>query len=71
MALKSKRLEDVRESVPVTFVAPPEQVRVNLNVSPGMRARWKAAAALKNQSLSDLIVTAVEHYLNESAGSKR
>lgn len=69
MALKSKDMNRVRETVPVAEAAPREElVRINLNVPASTRVRWKVAAATlggKQRSLSELIVEAVEAHLSK------
>ena len=65
MALKSKRLEDVRPTVPVAEVQRVDMVRVNLNIPDAQRRRWKAAAAAQGVPLAQLIVAAVEGLLGE------
>lgn len=59
MALKAKPLEKVRETVPVQAVAESKTARVNLNVPPDMRDRWKIAAIARKCSLSELVINAV------------
>lgn len=65
MALTSKKLDQVRVSVPVSEVQKETLVRVNLNVPKSQRARWKMAAAEREIALGDLIAEAVEAHLNK------
>ncbi len=65
MALKTKSLDKVRDSVPVEIVSREELVRVNLNVPVSQRQRWKLEAVSRGVPLSDLIVQAVEVYLSK------
>lgn len=67
MALKSKDMNKVRETVPVAEVAPKEDaVRINLNVPMSVRARWKAEAATRGKrSLAEMIIEAVEQSLSK------
>lgn len=44
-------------------------VRVNLNVDPTTRRRWKTHAALQGVSMQDLIFAAVEKAINAATGS--
>lgn len=61
MALKSKPLNQVREDVPVFKE---NAVRVNLNVPKDVRAAWKIAAVQRDMDLAELIVEAMNSYLN-------
>lgn len=65
MALKTKSLDKVRDSVPVEIVSREELVRVNLNVPVSQRQRWKMEAVSRGVPLSDLIVQAVEVHLSK------
>lgn len=65
MALTSKKLDQVRPSVPVADVQKENLVRVNLNVPESQRARWKMAAIARKISLGDLIAEAVEAHLSK------
>ena len=65
MALKSKKLDEVRQSVPVAEVQKENLVRVNLNVPEAQRARWKVAAIERKVSLADLVAQAVEAHLSK------
>lgn len=61
MGLKSKPLDKVRLDVQVTR----ESVgRVNINVPLSVRTRWKTAAAQANRPMSDMIVEAMNGYLD-------
>ena len=65
MALKSKKLEDVRLSVPVSEVQKEVVVRVNLNVPESLREKWKVAAIARKVTLAELVIEAVELHLNK------
>ena len=65
MALKSKKLEDVRLSVPVSEVQKEAVVRVNLNVPESLREKWKVAAIARKVTLAELVIEAVELHLNK------
>ena len=65
MALKSKKLEDVRLSVPVSEVQKEAVVRVNLNVPESVREKWKVAAIERKVTLAELVTEAVETHLNK------
>lgn len=65
MALKSKKLDAVRSSVPVADVQREALVRVNLNVPESQRTKWKMAAIERKIPLSDLIIEAVEESLSK------
>lgn len=60
MALKSKSLDKVRDTVPVSEVTAEEVVRINLNVPKSTRNRWKAAAGERGTTVTDLIVEAMK-----------
>ena len=65
MALKSKKLENVRLSVPVSEVQKEAVVRVNLNVPESLREKWKVAAIARKVTLAELVIEAVELHLNK------
>ncbi len=65
MALKSKKLENVRLSVPVSEVQKEVVVRVNLNVPESLREKWKVAAIARKVTLAELVIEAVELHLNK------
>ena len=65
MALTSKKLDQVRSSIPVAEVQKENLVRVNLNVPESQRAQWKMAAINRKISWGDLIAAAVEAYLSK------
>lgn len=65
MALKGKRLEDVRPTVPLELVIKKDLVRVNLNVPEDMRTRWKMAALERGIPLAELVISAVEESLSK------
>ncbi len=65
MALTSKKLDQVRSTVPVAEVQKENLVRVNLNVPASQRTRWKMAAIAQNISLGELIAEAVETHLSK------
>ena len=65
MVLKSKNLEDVRLSVPVSEVQKEAVVRVNLNVPESLREKWKVAAIARKVTLAELVIEAVELHLNK------
>lgn len=65
MALKSKPLDQVRSDVPLAAVAAKDEVvRININVPLALRKRWKTAAVQANRPMTDLIVDAMNAYLN-------
>lgn len=61
MALKSKSLDLVRESVPVSTVTSEDVVRINLNISKSARNRWKTAAAQRETTITNLIIAAMKN----------
>lgn len=63
MALKSKPLEQVRDTVPVSAVA--DMVRVNLEVPKATRTAWRAAALQRDMPLSELIREAMRNHLKQ------
>ena len=66
MALKSKSLDKVRTTVPVTETAPVEEiVRININVPASTRARWKSYAALQGRPMTDIIIEAINTHLSK------
>jgi hypothetical protein len=65
MALKSKPLEAVRQTVPVHEVSKEELVRVNFQVPASMRKRWKLAAAQADRPLTDMLIESMNKYLND------
>lgn len=62
-SLKTKPLDTVRPSVPVSEVIKGDLVRVNINVSADMRNRWKKAAIDRGVTLQDMLIEAVEAHL--------
>lgn len=64
MALKSKPLDQVRADVPLEMVFKEEIGRININVPITLRKRWKTAAAQANRPMTDMIVEAMNIYLN-------
>lgn len=64
MALKSKPFEQVRADVPLQIVSRDEIARININVPITLRKRWKTAAAQANRPMTDMIVEAMDIYLN-------
>lgn len=64
MALKSKPLDQVRADVPLGVVSKEEVARININVPITLRKRWKTAAAQANRPMTDMIVEAMDIYLN-------
>lgn len=65
MALKSKSLEAVRPSVPLQEVSNEELVRINFQVPASMRKRWKIASTEADRSLTELLIKAMNRYLDE------
>ena len=65
MALTSKKLDQVRVTLPVAEVQRENLVRVNLNVPESQRARWKMAAIERKIPLGDMIAEAVEAHLSK------
>ena len=64
MGLKSKPLDKVRLDVPVHDVTRESVCRVNINVPLSVHIRWKTAAAQAKRSMSDMIVEAMNGYLD-------
>jgi len=64
VGLKSKPLEKVRGDVPVLDVIREDVGRVNINVPLSMRKRWKAAAVQAERPMSDMIIEAMNIYLD-------
>lgn len=67
MAMKSKNLNEVRESVPVTVITNAAMVRVNLNVPPETRDRWKIESIKRGVTLAELITEAVEAHIKHNS----
>ena len=65
MALKSKKLDEVRSSIPVDNVTQEQIVRINLNVPKSTRARRKSEAAGQGRPLAELIIDSVEAHLSK------
>ena len=65
MALKSKPLDQVRDTVPVAAAAQEQMVRVNLSVPKSTRIAWKTAAARRGMTLVELVNEAMSKYSNE------
>lgn len=65
MALKSKKLDEVRSSIPIDIVTQEQIVRINLNVPKSTRARWKSEAARQGRPLAELIIDSVEAHLSK------
>lgn len=63
MGLTSKPLEKVRPDVPTAEVVSEEVGRVNINVPVSVRTRWKIAAARANRPMSDMIIEAMNSYI--------
>ena len=59
MALKSKKLDQVREDVPVHHVIQEQLVRINLQVPESTRKAWKQRALDANKTMSELIIEAM------------
>ncbi len=64
MGLKSKPLDQLRESIPVDEVTKEDIVRININVSESTRQRWKMAALNEKRPMTDIIIQAMGSYLN-------
>lgn len=64
MAIKSKPLETVRESVPVHLVTRDDIVRVNILVPASTRKAWKAAGLQVDKTVTDMIVEAMKDYVS-------
>lgn len=63
MPLKSKPLHAVRDDVPTKEAAAEDMVRVNLDVPKSVRRQWKALAAARETTVTDLIREAMRaHY---------
>lgn len=65
MALTSKPLDLVRSSVPVHEVTKEDMVRINMNVPKSVRQNWKFAALERDLPMTDLIIEAMNNYLNK------
>lgn len=68
VGLKSKSLDKVRSDVPVADVTnetDTSKVRINLNVSDGLRKEWKRVALDKGLSLQEMIIKAVNEYMSK------
>ena len=59
MALKSKKLDQVREDVPVQHVIQEQLVRINLQVPESTRQAWKQRALDANKTMTELIIEAM------------
>jgi hypothetical protein len=64
VGLKSKPLERVRSDVPIQDVTREEVGRVNINVPLSLRKRWKTAAVQADRPMSEMIIEAMNIYLN-------
>lgn len=64
VGLKSKPLERVRADVPVQDVTREDVGWVNINVPLSVRKRWKTAAAQAERPMSEMIIEAMNTYLN-------
>jgi hypothetical protein len=64
MGLKSKPLDKVRPDVPVDEVTRETIGRVNINVPLSVRKRWKTAAVQADRPMSDMIIEAMNAYLD-------
>jgi hypothetical protein len=63
MAIKTKPLEEVRESVPVHLVTRGDMVRVNILVPAQVRRAWKAAGLSVDKTVTDMLIEAMGEYL--------
>ena len=63
MGLTSKPLGKVRPDVPTAEVVSEKVGRVNINVPVSVRTRWKIVAAQANRPMSDMIVEAMNTYI--------
>lgn len=66
MALKSKKLDQVRPTVANVTVLGEDLVRINLNVPHSIRKKWKDIANDRDTTLTDLIIEAMEKYTQVS-----
>ncbi len=64
VGLKSKPLERVRQDVPIQDVTREDVGRVNINVPLSLRKRWKTAAVQADRSMSEMIIEAMNKYLD-------
>jgi hypothetical protein len=64
MGLKSKPLDQLRESIPVDEVTREDIVRININVPESLRQRWKIAAVQEKRPMTDIIIDAMSLYLD-------
>lgn len=64
MGLKSKPLDQVRQSILIDEVTREDVVRININVSESTRQRWKMAALNEKRPMTDIIIQAMGSYLN-------
>jgi len=60
MALTAKRMDRVRQDIPLAAITKGDIVRVGLNVTEQTRARWKMAALARGITLAELIETSVD-----------
>ena len=65
VGLKSKPLERVRQDVPIQDVTREDVGRVNINVPLSLRKRWKTAAVQADRSMSEMIIEAMNKYLDD------
>jgi len=65
LIVKTKKLEDVRPTVPVHEVTKETPVRLNLNISPSLRHTWKQAGLDRNMTMTDMIEAAMSEYLQK------
>ena len=63
--LKSKPLDQVRDTVPVQEVAKGDTVRLNMNIDKNTRAEWKRAAIDLDTDVTAMIHKAMQAYLSE------
>ena len=64
VGLKSKPLDQVRKDVPVQDVILEDVGRININVPLSVRKRWKTAAAQADCTIRDMIMEAMDIYLD-------
>ena len=64
MGLKSKPLDQLRESIPIDEVTREDVVRININVPESLRLRCKIAAVHEKRPMTDIIIDAMSLYLD-------
>jgi len=63
LTLKTKKLSEAREGIPVHEVVKGSNVHINIVAPEGTRREWKVASARLGKSVSDMVKEAVDEYL--------